>query len=684
MLSALDESMLSYALGYAARGWPVFPLHSISNGRCSCGKRLCPNAGKHPRTLSGLKDSTIDGAKIRSWWKRWPTANIGIRTGAGLVVLDVDVAKGGDNSLEKLTELGDLGDTITVKTGGGGYHWYFATDRPVKCSVSKLAPGIDVRGEGGYVVAPPSNHASGDQYAWEGFIDVHTGEGSLSPCPPWLLALAIDARSKRSDVDPYRAQAFIASTRNNALTSMAGTIRRRGAGYEAILALLETMNREKCRPPLDSSEVQRIARSVAKYEPADPILGTVERHGGDADDDDSWRKALVLTKENKLAKTAGNASLLMLHSTGWKGCLAQNTFENEAQWVKRPPHIPGAEMLTPQLGPIAETNTVYVQQWIAHTHKCTIGREALWQSIKTVATTQDIHPVREWLDCIEWDGKQRVKSWLPLCLGTVDSKYTRDIGQAWLVSAIARIMRPGCQADHVLVLEGGQGTGKSTAMRTLFGDEWFLDCLPDIRHKDALMVMRGKWGIEVAELDSFRGAAETRIKSFITQRIDEYRPSHERQVVRYPRQCVIVGTTNEEDWLTDSTGGRRFWPIKVGKIDLKKIEAERSQLWAEAAHLYNAGAIWWPKGELAKLAKKQQSQRHTHDVWQDLIASTDSTSLDADYVYRTILGIEPGRITKSDQVRVGAVMRRLGYKKIRRRRNGVRITAYEKPKNDHQ
>ena len=674
--------MLSYAIGYASRGWPVFPLHSIGNGRCSCGKVQCPSAGKHPRLQNGLKGATLDTNAIKRWWKRWPMANIGIRTGSGLVVLDVDVAKGGDDSLELLTEQGDLGETLQVKTGGGGYHWYYACNKPVRCSVSRLATGIDVRGEGGYVVAPPSTHASGEAYAWEGLIDAHSGEGSIADIPPWLLALATAGRSARSDTDPYRAQAFIASTRNNALTSMAGTIRRRGAGYDAILALLVAMNAKKCRPPLDEAEVARIARSVTKYEPSDPLLGTVE-HGGSTDGDDSWRKALVQNKDGSVAKTAGNAALLIAHSNGWDGCLANNTFENEAEWIRRPPHIPGAEMLTPHLGPIAEIDTVYVQQWIAGAHKCTIGRDSLWQSIRSVASSRDTHPVREWIDTLEWDGKKRVGRWLNLYLGSEDSKYTRSIGKAWLISAIARVMRPGCQADHVLVLEGAQGTRKSTAMRVLFGDRWFLDCLPDIRHKDALMVMRGKWGIEVAELDSFRGADETRIKSFITQRVDEYRPSHERQVVRYPRQCVIVGTTNEENWLTDSTGGRRFWPVKVGNVDHKKLAKDRAQIWAEAASEYNSGSIWWPRGELVELAKKQQSERHSHDVWQDLIARVGASTIDADYIYRTILGIEAGRITKADQVRVGAAMRKLGYSKARRRRDGVRITTYEK-QNDNR
>lgn len=178
------------ALGYAARGWAVFPLHTILDGRCSC-RRGCPHAAKHPVTRHGLLEATVDPAQVRAWWGRWPWANVGVATGAtsGLVVVDVDPAKGGGVSLDRVRSLmGSLPATLTAATGGGGWHLFFAHPGvEVRNTAGRLPgvaeplPGLDLRGDGGYVVAAPSRHASGGTYRWDG----DPGAG-LAACPAWL------------------------------------------------------------------------------------------------------------------------------------------------------------------------------------------------------------------------------------------------------------------------------------------------------------------------------------------------------------------------------------------------------------------------------------------------------------------------------------------------------------------
>jgi hypothetical protein len=163
----MNNSALDYALTYAYKNWYVFPVHGIKNGVCTCGKATCASPGKHPRTKNGLKDATTDEAAIRRWFEGKNNINIGIATGAisGLVVVDVDAKSGGLESLAKL----NLGKALTVNTGGGGKHLYYQwpTDVSIGNSVGKLAPGIDIRGIRGYVVAPPSLHVSGKSYEWE-------------------------------------------------------------------------------------------------------------------------------------------------------------------------------------------------------------------------------------------------------------------------------------------------------------------------------------------------------------------------------------------------------------------------------------------------------------------------------------------------------------------------------------
>lgn len=189
--------LLEAALTYNARGWPVLPLHSVRSGRCTCGSPSCKSPGKHPRTPHGLEDAQMDAEAIRSWWRVWPDANVGIRTGAsaGIIVLDVDPRHGGDDSLANLVlEHGDLPATVEALTGGGGRHLVFAHPGGTVRNRAGLRPGLDVRCDGGYIVAPPSSHISGGTYRWR------TGHGpeerEPSAMPAWLLALVMQNHSQ--------------------------------------------------------------------------------------------------------------------------------------------------------------------------------------------------------------------------------------------------------------------------------------------------------------------------------------------------------------------------------------------------------------------------------------------------------------------------------------------------------
>ena len=168
---ATKPDMLRHALGYAERDWHVFPLHSPVGDGCSCGKPDCTDQAKHPRTAHGLIDATTDPEKIREYWARWPDANIGIRTGqiSGIVVLDIDAKNGGVESWTELQDINGRVDALTCLTGGGGLHLYFeAPEDELKSTTGEIAAGVDTRAEGGYVVAPPSLHISGNRYLWEG------------------------------------------------------------------------------------------------------------------------------------------------------------------------------------------------------------------------------------------------------------------------------------------------------------------------------------------------------------------------------------------------------------------------------------------------------------------------------------------------------------------------------------
>ena len=254
-MPAASNPRLNAALDYGQRGWAVFPIK--------------PRA-KSPLTLHGFKEASKAGDTIRAWWRRWPEANVGIATGAvsGFIVLDVDPANGGDNTLAELrARNGELPDTVEALTGGGGRHILFRhPGRFVKCSESELGPGLDVKGDGGYVVGPPSFHPNGRAYAWE--LSSHPDEVPLAGMPEWIAP----KRAPREPAAPLGA-VIPEGARNSTLASLGGSMRRRGAGESAIVAALLAENLDRCVPPLAEDEVRAIAASMGRYaaEPQAPV-----------------------------------------------------------------------------------------------------------------------------------------------------------------------------------------------------------------------------------------------------------------------------------------------------------------------------------------------------------------------------------------------------------------------------
>ena len=276
------------------------------------------------------------------------------------------------------------------------------------------------------------------------------------------------------------------------------------------------------------------------------------------------------------------------------------------------------------------------------------------------------HPVRDYLESLCWDGIERLPGLFPLYFGADDTEYARAVGHMFLVSMVARIFEPGCKADHLPVIEGHQGALKSTACSVL-GGEWFSDSLPDVSAgKDVSQHLRGKWLIEVSEMHAMSRAETAQLKAFITRTSERYRPSYGRIEVVEARQCVFVGTTNRDAYLRDETGGRRFWPIKVGTIDIDKLADDRNQLFAEATVYYREGMPWWPDKEFERAhITPEQASRYEADVWEESIADYLATlnTTKVGEVARNALHIETQRIATADQRRITAAMERLGWRR---------------------
>lgn len=255
----MTSDLLDAALRYASRGLRVLPVHYVTEaGTCSCGNPDCRSGAKHPVFDAWTTEATTNEAQIRRWWQR--PYNIGIATGAGHLVLDVDT--GGEEWLHRQS----IPPTWAARTGGNGLHYWFALPAGVTlgCSGGRLAPHVDTRADGGMVVAPPSRSTKG-LYEWL----VEPGSIDCAPAPPALVA-ALQEERPAEELPPT----ISTGRRNELMTSLAGSMRRRGATAEAILAALVIEN-ERCQPPLDRGELRAIAASVARYEPEKPLHVTI-------------------------------------------------------------------------------------------------------------------------------------------------------------------------------------------------------------------------------------------------------------------------------------------------------------------------------------------------------------------------------------------------------------------------
>lgn len=259
---------LDFALKYAELGWPVFPLHSISNGKCSCGSEKCASPGKHPRIKNWPDEASTDSDKIKRWWEMWTDSNIAVPTGfkSGLAVFDIDKKTGGLENLASLESKYGKFLGLLALTGGGGKHYFFKYPKTgFKTTANHIAPGIDTRGDGGYVVVAPSTHISGKKYVWS---CEEPGKEELPEMPESILDLMKmkDSPKKTSEptpsIDP--SQMGEGSGRNDYLTSYGGKFRRVGLEHEEIEKSLLLEN-QKFLVPLPEDEVKKIAASLAKY-----------------------------------------------------------------------------------------------------------------------------------------------------------------------------------------------------------------------------------------------------------------------------------------------------------------------------------------------------------------------------------------------------------------------------------
>jgi predicted P-loop ATPase len=387
----------------------------------------------------------------------------------------------------------------------------------------------------------------------------------------------------------------------------------------------------------------------------------------------SWKKDLLRSKppmnhcEGRILPVLANAIAAFRHAPEWGGVLAFNEFSLGTVALKPTPWgvVPKGEWTDHEDRRAAE--------WLQK-QGILVSVEIAGQAVQTAARDHPFHPVRAYLESLTWDGVERLDHWLSIYIGAEDTEYSRAVGSRWMISAVARIFRPGAKADCCLILEGPQGIRKSTALRTLAG-EYFTDELADLGTKDAAMQTRGVWIIELSELDSLSHSEVARIKAFMSRTTDRFRPPYGMRLVESPRQCVFAGTVNHSTYLRDETGGRRFWPVACGRIDIDALARDRDQLWAEAKARFDAGAPWWlESAELVQLASEEQLQRYEGDPWEEIIGPWLElrSSASISEVLQKCLEKPQSLWTQTDKNRAARCLKALGWERYRERQ-GLRL-----------
>ena len=415
----------------------------------------------------------------------------------------------------------------------------------------------------------------------------------------------------------------------------------------------------------------------------------------------AWYNRLRQDMAGTPERNEANVIIALTSDIAFAGVLAFDDFA-QAIVVRQPLPWHGATGPFPR--PWEDADEVRTAEWL-QLRGVNVAPMVVGRAIGAVARDHRIHPVRDWLNHLRWDGTRRIETWTSTYLGAEPTAFHHTVGALWLISAVARIFRPGVKADHMLILEGPQGARKSTAIKVLAGEEWFTDELPELGSKDAAIHMQGIWIVEIAELDAIGRAEVSRIKAFLTRTTDRFRPPYGRYTVEVPRQCVFAGTVNPDTYLRDETGNRRFWPLRCGTIDIAALARDRDQVWAEAVHRFREGAIWWiDDAALLAEAREEQDRRYQSDAWDDLIehwlAHEIRTVSDGfpDYgnsrtervarakpladvsvgeILEDAIGLEPGRWTRGDQMRVSSYLKANGWERYRRRDDGGRAAGRE-------
>ena len=593
----MAETMLDAALSYARRGWAVFPL---------------AEGTKIPCIQGGFTQATTDEEQIRMFWSVRPLCNIGIATGGmsnGLVVVDVDLDndKGEDGYITLKaweSEHGELPEGACVTTPRGGMHLYFMSDEPYSSSVNKDL-GIDVRADGGFVVAPPSVREDGRLYDW----DLHYEDYGVPRADANVKAFLDKVQEgklggEKKFVLPDRIRD---GERNDTLFRYACSLQAHSVPDDVIVASVMGVNKTLCDTPVSDSECEKIVNSALSKRKglSDEAIAAKRNVYRMLDCNDKGAPYQTIT--NCMTVLANDP--LLVGRFGYNLIAYTKTIETPVPWDT-----------TQGTRQIMDVDYSQFAAYLEKEYGLHSKQKAI-DAIANICSQNRYNPIAEWLETLKWDGQPRTRGLLPLFLGASESDYNTEVIELFMRGAIARALSPGTKFDHMIVLVGKQGIGKSTFLKRLAHQSaWFNDNFNTIEGDNAVEKLRGMWMVEMAELLSVKKAKEVEaVKAFITSTVDTIRPKYARETEQRPRVCVFAGTTNDMDFLSDPTGNRRFIPIHCDAQERQEALFDDSyqeffdQCWAEVYTRWKAGERSLVLPEKIAVIADEMRKTHTED-----------------------------------------------------------------------
>ena len=710
---------------------------SIIQSMADAGFALFPLSGKIPKIKNYAWQKTGPGAFAPETLQQ-EGGNYGVALKPGDLVIDADPRnfKTGDDPLKRLiSDIGaPLSGTFVVQTGGGGLHIYLSKSPDIAIRKSlKEYPGIDFLSSGAYVVGPGSIHPDSKR---EYTVISKCGPESAMEAPDRLSELIHKEETAAVEAEPLKeaqdADAGACARFSDYLAHHAPTERKgEAAGYKTacrgrdlglsahkVFELMVPWN-HRCTPSRSEAELKekiahayKYAQSPAGHASPKSDFTAIIRPAAELEAEEKAKREAeekdvkwILTEKGGMVKCFHNLlNFFKVPDKGLYKVFGFNEFTSQAEFIGPAPWH-HKKILPATSRAITDQDLKLLKAYMATKLKYESRVGDLEEAISVVAHGNKFHPVRGYLESLKWDKMPRLDGWLIKYGHTKDTPYTRAIARKFICGAVARVVRPGCIFAHALVLEGDQGIGKTRMCKAL-GGEWYGDIIIDPHSRDTVQNLKGRWIVELSEMEVARRTEANALKAFISRDVDTARLAYGRLSQEYPRQCVFIGTINPEadrDYLKDATGNRRFWPVDLctsgQRVDVKGLQAVRNQLFAEAVEALRQGETLYLSGDVEQEAKSEAAERHAEHPWTERIAQwldipvagggVGAPAVEGEILreFTTAREVFIDAIGGTDRVLdrratsiIADVLMRLGWKHVNRRVNGVSMRGYRKPK----